>query len=131
MNTKLIMTASAVFVGLIGLSLTFLADEVVHYLQMGSAPIVQLAVQLLGAFYFAFAMLNWMAKGSFIGGIYNRPVSIANLAHFLIGGLAMVKALINHPALPWAIAIIAILYLVFAAIFGFLLFRNPVHTNAA
>ena len=98
---------------------------------MGSKLIVQLALQLLGAFYFAFAMLNWMAKGSFIGGIYNRPVSIANLAHFLIGGLAMVKALINHPALPWAIAIIAILYLVFAAIFGFLLFRNPVNTNAA
>ena len=131
MNTKLVMSASAVFLGVIGISLTFLADEIAAYLQIGSAPIDHLALQVLGAFYFAFALLDWMAKGSFIGGIYNRPIAIANLAHFLIGGLAMIKALMNHPALPWVIAIIAGLYLAFALVFGVLFFRTPVPSKAA
>ena len=43
-----------------------------------------------------FAMLNWMAKGVIIGGIYSRPIVIANLAHFLIGDLELIKAVI-HP----------------------------------
>ncbi|KIC95751.1 hypothetical protein [Flavihumibacter solisilvae] len=131
MNTKLVMSASAVFLGVIGISLSFLADEIAAYLQIGSAPIDHLVLQVLGAFYFAFALLDWMAKGSFIGGIYNRPIAIANLAHFLIGGLAMIKALMNHPALPWVIAIIAGLYLAFALVFGVLFFRTPVPSKAA
>jgi len=31
-------------------------------------------MQIIGSFYFAFAILNWMSKGSIIGGIYNRPI---------------------------------------------------------
>jgi len=37
-----------------------------------------------------------MAKGVIIGGIYSRPIVIANLAHFLIGDLELIKAVI-HP----------------------------------
>ena len=45
-------------------------------------------MQIIGSLYFALAILNWMSKGSFIGGIYNRPIAIANLTHFVIAGLA-------------------------------------------
>jgi hypothetical protein len=126
-NTKLIMTASAISLAIIGLGLTFLATEIADYFLISSTVSFQLIIQVLGGLYFAFAMLNWMAKGSVIGGIYNRPIVIANFSHFLIGGLALIKGLINRPDLPSAFWIIAGLYFVFAILFGILLFRSPVN----
>ena len=126
-NTKLIMTASALLLAILGLSLTFLATEVANYVLLNSTITFQLIIQVLGALYVAFAMLNWMAKGSVTGGIYNRPITIANFTHFFIGGLAIIKGLMNHPELPWAIWIIAGLYSVFAVLFGIVLFRSPIN----
>jgi len=31
-----------------------------------------------------FSILNWMSKASLIGGIYNKPLLIGNLLHFLL-----------------------------------------------
>ena len=87
MNTKLIMAASALFMAAIGISLTFLPKEISNMIGAGYISNIPIALQLSGALYFAFAMLNWMAKGSIIGGIYNRPLTIANFTHFAIGGL--------------------------------------------
>ena len=126
MNTKLLMASSALLLATIGLGLTFLAREIADYFLPGSLITFQLLIQVLGALYFAFAMLNWMAKGSVIGGIYNRPIAIANFTHFLIGGLALMKGLVNHPDLPWAIWTVTGLYLIFALLFGIVFFRSPV-----
>ncbi len=87
MNTKLIMTLSALFLALTGLTLTFLPEEIIDLAGAPSSKTFLLILQILGALYFGFALLNWMAKGSTIGGVYNRPISIANFTHFLIGGL--------------------------------------------
>lgn len=129
MNTKLLMSSSAVSLGIIGLSLTFLAPEIAGYILVPSTTIVQLFIQLLGALYFAFAMLNWMAKGNVMGGIYNRPIAIANLTHFMVGGLALFKSLLNHPDLPYAIWAVAVLYIVFALLFGIVFFQSPASTK--
>ena len=126
MNTKLILTLSAFFLALIGLTLTFLPEEIMEFAGVPSSKTVQLILQILGALYFGFAMLNWMAKGSTIGGIYNRPISIANLTHFLVGALALIKGLMNNPDLPFVIWILTGLYSIFAVLFGFLFSRNPV-----
>ena len=126
MNTKLIMTLSALLLSLLGLSLTFIPDEIAHIFLNSSTKLAQLMLQVLGALYVAFAMLNWMAKGSHIGGIYNRPIAIANFAHFLIGALALVKALISNPGFPLVIWILACLYSIFALLFGIIFFRSPV-----
>jgi hypothetical protein len=126
MNTKLIMTASAVLLAIIGLTLTFLATEIADYFLMRSTTLFQLLIQVLGALYVAFAMLNWMAKGSIIGGIYNRPIVIANFAHFLIGALAMIKTLMKHPDLLPVIWIIAVVYCIFSLVFAILLFHSPI-----
>ncbi|HYF67435.1 MAG TPA: hypothetical protein VD884_04830 [Ohtaekwangia sp.] len=107
MNTKLIMTLSAVTLGAAGISLTFLPEIVLGFLNIPRNNLPLFLIQILGAFYFAFGMLNWMTKANLIGGIYNRPVAVANLSHFLIAGLALVKGLFSNPDLPHAIWIIA------------------------
>jgi len=84
MNTKIIMTASSVFMGLIGIALIFLQSEVLKALGEMPNPTLNLTLQLLGALYFGFAMTNWMAKAVLMGGIYSRPLSIGNFSHFLI-----------------------------------------------
>ena len=126
MNTKIIMTASAIILGIAGIVLTFIPDEIIDYLSLEMNKILLSLMQILGALYFAFGMLNWMTKTSLIGGIYNRPIAVANFTHFLIAGLALTKGLISNPSLPYIIWIIGIIYLVFAISFGVILFRHPI-----
>lgn len=126
MNTKLIMSVSAVVLGVIGILLTFMAKEVAGYLTDNASKISQVLMQVLGALFFAFAMLNWMAKGSYIGGIYNRPIAIANLTHFLVGGLALLKAVINDSSLLMIVWVLAGIYLIFAFFFAIIVFGSPV-----
>jgi hypothetical protein len=97
MNTRLILTSCAFLLGLAGIFLTFAPDAACSALGIPASQTGVFAMQLLGALYFAFAMLNWMSKGSPIGGIYNRPISVANFTHFLIGGLTLIKGLLNDP----------------------------------
>lgn len=130
MNTKLIMSVTAIFLVVISLSLTFAPDNVMHAFGIADSIIIRLVFQLLGAFYFAFAMLNWMAKGSIIGGIYNRPIAIANLSHFLIGGLALTKAVLGQNELPMIVSVLAGFYMVAAGVFYVVMSRHPLPTTA-
>ena len=57
-------------------------------------------VQLAGALYVGFAMVNWMAKGNLLGGIYNRAVAMGNFADFGIGAIVLVKGLIAGQLRP-------------------------------
>jgi hypothetical protein len=123
MNTKLLMSSSAVLLGATGMVLTFMPGEISQFLKLnGSTAIV---LQISGALYFGFAMLNWTAKGNLIGGIYSRPVAIGNFTHFMIGGLALIKLAMKNPGLTY-VWIAAILYVIFALLFGWIFFTNPV-----
>jgi hypothetical protein len=73
-------------------------------------------------------MLDWMARDNLIGGIYSRPVAIGNLVHFLVAGLAMIKAIAATPALR-ALWPIALIYTALAICFGVVLFRHPVRAT--
>ena len=86
-------------------------------------------MQITGSLYFAFAMLNWMSKGSLIGGIYGRPIAIANLTHFVIAGLTLIKGVLVNPGLSYVIWSIAIAYSIFAILFGIVAFKHPVSKN--
>ena len=90
------MTASALVMGALGLAATFLPQEIAAYL--GASTTLPLLIQILGALYLGFAMLNWMARTSLIGGIYSRPVASGNLVHFVVGALALAKA--HSPIYP-------------------------------
>ena len=128
MNTKLIMSSTAILLAAIGISLIFAPDNVSIALGMNNSKELSLILQLIGAAYYAFAMLNWMAKGALIGGIYNRPIAVANLSHFLIGGLALTKAAFSNPQIPLILCVIAGFYMVTACVFSILLSRHPITT---
>ena len=129
MYTKSLMTISAMILALIGISLIFLPKEILDYLELSVSETLQLLMQIIGSFYFAFAILNWMSKGSIIGGIYNRPIAMANLTHFVIAGLALIKGIVANPSLSYVIWSIAIIYSMFAIFFGIVAFRHPVSEN--
>ena len=128
--TRLLMGASALALGLLGFLGSFMPDRVLGWLNAPASPALMLLVQVLGALYLGFAILNWMARGNLIGGIYSRPVAIGNLLHFVSGGLAMIKLLARAPELQalWALALI---YAIFAACFAVVLFRHPGRAGSA
>ena len=126
MNTKSLMTLSAIILALIGISLIFFPKEILSYFESSVSDALELLLQIVGSFYFAFAMLNWMSKGSIIGGIYNRPISIANLTHFVIAGFALVRGILSNPSLSYIIWLITIMYSIFAILFGIVAFNHPV-----
>ena len=122
MNTKVLMMSSAIVLGALGVLFTFIPEEVAAYINL---PVqAALLIQFLGAAYFGFAMLNWMAKGNLIGGIYSKPVALGNYAHFLVGVFAVGKIAIKSNGLNhlW---IITIIYAIFALLFGYISFTNP------
>lgn len=125
MNTKLVLGASAVAMGAAGIAGTFLPQELLIALGVQPSGLLPVLVQLLAALLFSFAMVNWTARGSLIGGIYNRPVALGNLTHFVIGALALTKAAIamRGNAIVWGAAFV---YIVFAVAFTAVFFRSPV-----
>lgn len=129
MNTKSLMTSSAIILALIGISLIFFPKEILDYFELSTSDTLELLMQIIGSFYFAFAMLNWMSKGSLIGGIYNRPIALANWTHFFIAVLALIKGVLANPSLSYVIWLIAIIYSIFAILFGIVLFKHPVSEN--
>jgi len=126
MNTKSLMTLSAIILVLIGISLIFFPKEILDYFELSVSDTLALLMQIFGSFYFAFAMLNWVSKESIIGGIYNRPIAIANLTHFLIADLTLIKGVLANPSLPYAIWLITIIYSILAILFGIVVFKHPV-----
>ena len=116
------MTSSSLTLAVAGIFTLFAPDVLLSALGVAVTAQLAVLVQLLGALYFSFALMNWTAKDSAIGGIYARPVSLANFSHFLIGTLLLVKYLFsNEFDLP--ILLISILYASFAAVFYWLVFR--------
>ncbi|MDB5232385.1 MAG: rane protein [Chitinophagaceae bacterium] len=125
MNTKGLMISSSIFLAAAGLVLIFLPDEVLSYLGAGTIKFLPVIFKIAGALFFAFAMLNWMAKANLIGGIYSRPVALGNFTHFAIGALTLLKEILNHQNQPLLVWLIAFLYSIFAVLFGLVIFRNP------
>lgn len=116
------MTSSAILMGLAGIILSFLPQEAGAYMQWGEGNAI--VMQILGALYFGFAMINWMSKANLIGGIYNRPLAVGNFSHFLIAALALFKISMRGTSIAMLMA--TIIYSLFAIAFGYILFTHPV-----
>lgn len=124
MNTKLLMISSALLMGVGGVLLQFLPHEILSYFQIAPTAVNALFLQMAGALYLGFAMMNWMAKAVLIGGIYARPLAIGNFVHFLVGALAFLKFAFAHDGslIVWTLAA---LYSLFGAAFGYVFFKHP------
>ena len=121
MNTKLLMTACSLLLGATGIFALFLPDVLLSAQGVEPTEALSVLVQLMGALYFGFAIMNWTAKDSAIGGVYARPVSLANFSHFLTGALLLAKNLFDE--FSPLMLIMTVVYIVFAACFYWLVFR--------
>lgn len=110
--------------GLLGLLASFLPDEILNSVGLTSTVLPTLLLQITGALYLGFALMNWMAKTVLIGGIYSRPLCIGNFLHFTIAALALIKVTLNNTSLEYVL-IATIIYSVFAIMFGLVLFTSP------
>ena len=123
MKTKILMTSSAIFMAIIGILLSFLPNEIIDYLNIEPNIITILFLKIWSALYLAFGILNWMAKGTLIGGVYNKPIAIGNLMHFGVGAIALVKLVSNIQTHSEIFIPLTVVYVIFAILFAFV-FRN-------
>ena len=129
MNTKIVMTSSALFYAIIGIILSFLPNEIADYLNVEYNIITILFLNIMSALYLGFGILNWMAKGTLIGGIYNRPIAIGNLMHFGVGAIALVKISSNVQIHSEIIISLSAVYVIFALLFAYVFRTNPTKTE--
>lgn len=123
MNTKLLMTATSIVLGLTGILLLFAPELLLEALGTQFVEPLPIVVQLMAALYLAFAVMNWTAKESVIGGIYHRPLSLGNFAHFFVGTFALIRHLFSNSR-PISLVVATFSYAIFAALFAWLLFKH-------
>jgi len=124
MNTRLLMSLSAVFLGLVGGAATFMPQELAaHHGAPANSQLV-LVFQIAGAAYLGFAILNWMARDVLIGGIYSRPLALGNFLHFSVVAITLLRVMAGG---VWShsTVIATLIYAVFAVWFGLVLFTHP------
>jgi hypothetical protein len=122
MNSKALMTASSLFLGLAGIIALFAPDVLIGFADAAPTQPLAVSVQLMGSLYFAFALTNWTAKDSAIGGIYARPISFGNFAHFFAGALILVKYVLSAD-FNLIVLLVTQVYVIFTFLFYWLVFR--------
>lgn len=94
-TTHLILTASAFALGVLGVLLLFAPVEVSAAFGWNGG---KAAPSLAAAGLLAVAILDWTGRGAVYGGIYGRPIVLANLVLALTGGLALLRVQFDAPA---------------------------------
>lgn len=122
-NTGILMRSSALVLGGIGVGASFFPEEILAYLDISPSSGAILLLSLFGAAYLGFAILNWMAREKLIGGIYSRPVAIGNFAHFLAGGIVLIKFLPSASSLVF-FGPLAAVFALLAGAFGYVVFSR-------
>ncbi|WP_405225714.1 hypothetical protein [Dokdonia sp. Asnod1-B02] len=129
MITKIVMTSSALFLAITGILLSFLPNEIADYLNIEPNIITILFLKIMSAFYMGFGILNWMGRGTLIGGIYNKPIAIGNLMHFGVGAIALVKVVSHIQEHSEIFISLTIMYVLFAILFTYIFRTNPIKTE--
>lgn len=119
------MIASALFLVSFGIAASFFPEEISGAMGITAAFPATILLQLAGALYLGFGMMNWMAKSILIGGIYARPLAMGNFMHFVVGCLALIKVSLHNSGSYYS-WMATIFYLLFAVSFGIVAFTAPV-----
>ncbi len=121
MLTKLILTLVALLFFAAGVVFDFAPRETAAALDLGNAPLAALVLQVLAGACFGFAILNWFARKSPMGGIYAKPLALANLLFFLVSAIPLDRAA-AHGHQPMAIVVAAIVTSLLATAFVWITF---------
>ena len=128
MKTKWLLSSSAVLMGLLGVTGTFIPEEISVILGIDPSPITLILLQIIGGLYLGFAMLNWFTRSALIGGIYNKPVVLGNLIHFIVVLFAVIRQLAEQFHVIFAI--LTLVYLVFSVWFTLVMRSNPLSNQS-
>lgn len=99
MTPKTLMTTSAAGFAALGAITLFFPEELAA--AAGLHITAAFPVQLLSGGFFAIANLNWTGRGAIYGGIYGRPIVMANLMLGLITTINLVTAQLGGVLPPW------------------------------
>lgn len=120
LNPLLVAAAAIYFAA--ALLLLFGPDELLAAAGSVPNPLGSVLLQLVAAALLGFAMLNWMQRFTVTGGIYGRPLVIANLAHAMTAALSLAHfAQRGARAMPILVALTT--YGALALAFGWAFFR--------
>ena len=128
MRTRELVMASAAFLAFLGFIGSFLPEELLRFIGVTPEPQTIILTQVAAAAYLGFAAVNWTARGSVIGGIYGRPVTLGNFLHFAVVAVTLIKAIVVS-ASPGLVSV-TVAYSVFATWFGVALFTHPGRGNS-
>jgi hypothetical protein len=112
------VTGAAACLAISGAALLFAPHETAG--RLGAAG-SELLLQLYAGALLALAAMNYIARGSSLGGIYGRAVVTADQVHFTIGALVLIKHALRSPQSP-ALWIVVGVYAAGAVFFNLLLF---------
>jgi hypothetical protein len=125
MKSNLLLSVSALTMFAAGLALSLLPQEALVAVGAAPAPLQVLLLQVTGALYLGFGMLNWMNRGNLVGGIYARPLVVGNLLHFAAVAIAVLKLVTVGERTP-AVLVGGAVYVVLALGFARALLTSPV-----
>jgi hypothetical protein len=124
MPSTIVSRASAAVLLVAGVALLFAADVILPRLVPGFPPGAAWLGQLLGGAWIGVAALNWLGRSAVLGGIYGRPVVVANLTLHFVSALVLLRAA-TRAAAPGALLLAALPAASLALAYGWLLRRHP------
>lgn len=104
---RAILTLSAAMLLLVGGTGLFAAREAASWLGASGSGPASLLVQVAASAMLGLAMLNWLSRGNRVGGIYARPLCLANLLFFASAALCVGKAVAARQAPESWLALVA------------------------
>ena len=123
MISAFISRTNALWLGIAGFALLFAPDGVLPRLVAGYPASGLWLGQLLGAAWLGLAALNWINRRLILGGVFGRPIVLANAVHYFISAMVLIRAAIHQPQA--SVELMAIATITLAVAYGALLFRGP------
>lgn len=123
MPTNRLLVAASLLYAAPGIALLFAGDVVLRHFDTVAPPFAQWVAGMLGATLVALALLNWFQRHTIIGGIFGRPLLMANvmtLSNATFASLRMWRS--EGAAVYAAVGVLSALLLIG---FGRSLFRGP------
>ena len=83
---------------------------------------------LISAGWLGLAVLNWVSRSVLLGGIYGRPIVLTTWLFYFIGATTLLKVMSTHERMA-GLLWIAVPVTMFACVYGWLLFRDPIGSD--
>lgn len=130
MVSRLVSTGSALVLFAGGLVLLFGADDVLPAVAPGFPASEAWIGQLLAAAWLGVAGMNWLQRRSRIGGIYGRPVVVANVGLYFISALTLIGTVRRGAGGP-VLWVVTGVFAAFAIVYMALMLRGPFDREAS